>query len=601
MEIQHVSEFIQQLLSDLQIRDASASPQDTMTALATNMLEVLRECNLDDKEEVYFGVTEAIKTVIKQNKEIKLVKEHASEIGKASDEKTKSPELNSKNSKSPQKDDDSGREVMENQILDSINNFEAVKQKQEEIGEDVSPTENVISTLKETLRELNKQGKLIPEGKAVLSTDSNSVRGLKEIFYFYTRTQMMLGKKPTFDEIINELNTMNLVEFMKFAKDFDIPISPLKLRDLYKRNAHLSREMRVEHFLKFMPVLAKQINDDKIADNKKKTAEQTKKITLLNSEIQKLKTEITSVKQPETAEPKVVQNEAKEEEKKDDAKEESKKEEEPKEDEKPKEESKEAKAEEKPEIHQESNTDPIKAELVKQKEVSLAEMMAVLNTLREELKSLQSLSAEALEDGFYKLIECEDVNKYRKKMKAIGLPFGTKEKNLRIPWDDNSRKYKFKSKMSPEEIKEQVKKIKEKREQQQKLKEQEKESKYKKARQVMEAIHKKITNEKSGSAQTETKKYSEKNRSLIASHEKTVTKSIPNKLTIKEIKKMSYKDFGIDDAVNPLDDIDEEDDIEVLKKFNIITDKDLKSIKKKATEPIESYEMETMYIVIQSK
>lgn len=50
-------------------------------------------------------------------------------------------------------------------------------------------------------------------------------KGIKEIFDFYTRQHLMIGKKATFEQIEYELSNLNMGEFMKFCKDFNIPVS----------------------------------------------------------------------------------------------------------------------------------------------------------------------------------------------------------------------------------------------------------------------------------------------------------------------------------------------------------------------------------------
>lgn len=46
---------------------------------------------------------------------------------------------------------------------------------------------------------------------------------LKEIFNFYSRQHIMIGRKATFEEIQNEMAKINLGEFLKFCKEFSIP------------------------------------------------------------------------------------------------------------------------------------------------------------------------------------------------------------------------------------------------------------------------------------------------------------------------------------------------------------------------------------------
>lgn len=48
---------------------------------------------------------------------------------------------------------------------------------------------------------------------------------LQEIFLFYCRQHVMLGKKATFDDIKKEVRQLSLGDFIKFAKDFEIELS----------------------------------------------------------------------------------------------------------------------------------------------------------------------------------------------------------------------------------------------------------------------------------------------------------------------------------------------------------------------------------------
>lgn len=41
----------------------------------------------------------------------------------------------------------------------------------------------------------------------------------------------------------NVLSNMNLGEFMKFCKDFKIPVSSTKIKELFKKTAKLSKEL----------------------------------------------------------------------------------------------------------------------------------------------------------------------------------------------------------------------------------------------------------------------------------------------------------------------------------------------------------------------
>jgi len=73
--------------------------------------------------------------------------------------------------------------------------------------------------------------------------DERRAKGLDEIFTFYAKQHALLGKKPTFEEIEHNNKTVNMGEFMKFCKDFDINLSKQKCSEVFKRMATNSIEM----------------------------------------------------------------------------------------------------------------------------------------------------------------------------------------------------------------------------------------------------------------------------------------------------------------------------------------------------------------------
>lgn len=163
---------------------------------------------------------------------------------------------------------------IEAQLVNSIHDYEKTKQQLQIAGQDTGPTQQVINSLQETLKTI-KAKKAIP---SMAQQESEREKGLKEIFYFYTRQQIMLGNNPTFEEIINEVHTLNIGEFMKFAKDFKVPLPISSLRDLYKKSAYLSREMKWEHFQLFIPKIAYQIHHEKLSKYRKALKETNIKI-----------------------------------------------------------------------------------------------------------------------------------------------------------------------------------------------------------------------------------------------------------------------------------------------------------------------------------
>ena len=590
---------MREALNELSIKDLSDPKINSIEMLSESVLEIIKECNVDDKEEVYFGMSEAVQLIIKENPDIQLLYQ------KPMKEEQKNAIENITNKEAEQ---------MGSKIKDSITAYEAVAKKQEEIGENTMNTQNVVEILKKTLNELNgKFGNISKAGKI----ENKRIKGLKEIFYFYTRTQMLLGRRPTFDDIINELNTMNMVEFMKFAKDFNIPISVYKLRDSFKKQAHLSREMRIEHFLQFMPIIAQLIKKEKMTEIKRKISEQIKKINSLKENLETtMRTQTPrKVKNGKTdgniSERKVANTHKKESKKKEGKKEEGKKDSsiklatqikesesklndrrkseakksERKKTEEKKTEERESKNIKEPDIekletpkHIEVVEEPLPIKIdPKQNEINIENEL--LNSLNEEYKKLDKSDNIKIEEDFYNYLNCDDSNKYRKKMSAIGLPFGIKDKNFRIPCDKNEIKHRYKSEKTSDEIKEGVQMLKEKRNQLLKLKEMEKEETYNKNREIMKSLYQKIKQESNNPYAPAVKQPTiQKSMSSIVSRPKIPSKV---KLTIKDLQKMSFQELNANVSQNIIEEIDEGDDIEVFRKFNIISEKEARNLKHK--------------------
>ena len=164
-------------------------------------------------------------------------------------------------------------------------------------------------------------------------------------------------------------------------------------------------------------------------------------------------------------------------------------------------------------------------------------------------------------------------------MSAIGLPFGIKDKNFRIPCDKNEIKHHYKSEKTSDQIKEGVQMLKEKRKELQKLKEIEKEEKYKKNREIMKSLYQKIKQESNDIYAPAVKQPKiHKSMSSIVSRSKIPTKA---KLTIKDLQKMSFQELNANISQNVIQEIDEGDDIEVFRKFNIISEKEARNLKHK--------------------
>ena len=104
-------------------------------------------------------------------------------------------------------------------------------------------------------------------------------RGIKEIFEFYSRQHLMIGRKATFEQIEYELSNMNMGEFMKFWKDFYIPLSKVKCAEVFKKTAKNSKEMFLENFKAALPKLIAMRNKEEF-ENLEKRLKEVKKLIL---------------------------------------------------------------------------------------------------------------------------------------------------------------------------------------------------------------------------------------------------------------------------------------------------------------------------------
>lgn len=96
--------------------------------------------------------------------------------------------------------------------------------------------------------------------------------------------------------------------------------------------------------------------------------------------------------------------------------------------------------------------------------------------LLADKEALENKTDDDCREDILNYIECHDANKYRKKIKGFHIPFNIRDK-LKTQ-DEDLSKYKFKSKLSPEEIKRLAQEAKNKRAQDRVMKEREEKEKY---------------------------------------------------------------------------------------------------------------------------
>ena len=228
----------------------------------------------------------------------------------------------------------------------------------------------------------------------------------------------------------------------------------------------------------------------------------------------------------------------------------------------------------------------------------------VENTEKEELKkqiaTLQRKPEEVKLSELYIILACEEPAKFRRKMAGMALPFNTRDKNYRIPIEEASRKYKFVSEKSPDEIKKEVDMIKRQREDRKMAKTKEGQQRYDRNRQILQRIHKHQVHERLGSIEG-------KDDPVVSNIKRTITvgsanapqlvpimaknEVIPQKkkeLTWDLLKDLTYNDIANTNnkedeflPANFLINEGEEEDNEFLKKLSKVGTKNSSPILKK--------------------
>ena len=84
--------------------------------------------------------------------------------------------------------------------------------------------------------------------KPRITNDEQKMNALKEIFTFYARQHVQNSKNKTFDLMKSELESIDLGEFIKFAKDFEICLKKENYVEIFKRTAENRHEMTFFEF-----------------------------------------------------------------------------------------------------------------------------------------------------------------------------------------------------------------------------------------------------------------------------------------------------------------------------------------------------------------
>ena len=86
---------------------------------------------------------------------------------------------------------------------------------------------------------------------------------LYEIFSFYCKQHMMIGRTPTIDQLLKKEKNMNLSEFAKFCIEFKIMVKNNKINEIFKKYTKNPTYMSFEEFKEALKRMSVLVNEEK--------------------------------------------------------------------------------------------------------------------------------------------------------------------------------------------------------------------------------------------------------------------------------------------------------------------------------------------------
>ncbi len=180
----------------------------------------------------------------------------------------------------------------------------------------------------------------------------------------------------------------------------------------------------------------------------------------------------------------------------------------------------------------------------------------------QEIAYLEAKTESANLLDLYCLLECDEPAKYRRKMSGIVLPFNTRDKAFRIPTEAPSRKYRFRSEKTAQQIRQEVARLRRVRMDKEKAKEKQQIEKYARTRIILRQIREQQIKQRFGLPPQDEKEEEEEATSTLKSKSRTEElpkgseyRNTPNrgtqskspgpqKLTWQLLKNITYKDIA---------------------------------------------------------
>ena len=296
---------------------------------------------------------------------------------------------------------------------------------------------------------------------------------LKEIFYFYCKQHLFIGKAPTFGDLLTKIELMNLSDFIKFCTDFKILVKKDKIiARIFKQDLKSKQDLKelkdlkdanlmtFDDFVKCIKKLATLMNEEKIGYKRNKInvyqlqknelIEKQKKKKKKNKIKNKKEVKIITIKDNDEEEKNLEENKDQmvmtNQENDNDINNENQNNEKPEntnnnEDNKDaeKENNIENKEEEKEDNKEEKKSESKKDSKKKEKTASQKSLLEKqeedltqkISDLQKELSILEQKKENEVLEDFYIYMELDDLSKCQKKMKGFTRPFMVREDDTR--------------------------------------------------------------------------------------------------------------------------------------------------------------------------
>ncbi|CDW91270.1 UNKNOWN [Stylonychia lemnae] len=181
---------------------------------------------------------------------------------------------------------DSDHDFLSQQLQKNIKDYENIlKMKQYKSDKERIEIIKLVDTLKQQLGNYRQQksqrpisNRKVEEAKPKEDIHEQRLRGMKEIFHFYSRQHIPHNRQ--FDDLKEIMNEVDLGEYTKFCKDFEIPLSKAKITEIFKKCSINHKPHKFEQFYNSMGKIGQEINKDKLEELNIKIKEIGKQIKL---------------------------------------------------------------------------------------------------------------------------------------------------------------------------------------------------------------------------------------------------------------------------------------------------------------------------------